>query len=145
MASLYFRKGYHMLKRTISYTDYFGRERKEDFYFNLTKSELIEMEISKEEGFEEYLTNIINSKKGSVIMETFKKILFASYGEKSEDGRRFIKSPELSKAFSETEAYNILFQELVLDADKAVEFVNGILPTDISEGIENVENNRTGE
>ena len=65
-------------------------------------------------------------KKG--LIDLFKDLILRSYGEKSADGRRFIKSKELSTAFSQTEAYSELFMELVTDAEKAAEFVNGITP-----------------
>lgn len=118
-----------MYKKTITYTDYNGNERTEDFYFNLTKAELMEMEMSIPGGMKGMLEKIISAQDTGKIIETFKKILLKSYGEKSEDGKRFIKSPELSKAFSETEAYSIMFVELAQDATKASEFVNGIIPS----------------
>ena len=118
-----------MFKKTITYTDYNGTERTEDFYFNLTKAELMEMELSIPGGMKGMLEKIISAQDTGKIIETFKKILLKSYGEKSEDGKRFIKSPELSKAFSETEAYSVLFVELAQDATKASEFINGIIPS----------------
>lgn len=118
-----------MFKKTITYTDYNGNERTEDFYFNLTKAELMEMEMSIPGGMKGMLEKIISAQDTGKIIDTFKKILLKSYGEKSEDGKRFIKSPELSKAFSETEAYSIMFVELAQDATKASEFINGIIPS----------------
>ena len=118
-----------MYKKTITYTDYNGSERTEDFYFNLTKAELMEMEMSIPGGMKGMLEKIISAQDTGKIIDVFKKILLKSYGEKSEDGKRFIKSPELSKAFSETEAYSIMFVELAQDATKASEFVNGIIPS----------------
>lgn len=117
-----------MLKRTIKFTDFDGVEREEDFYFNLTKSELIKLEASEEGGLQAKLERITKSPNGKEIMAYFNQIIMESYGEKSEDGRRFVKSPEISKAFSETPAYDELFMELVTDADKAAAFVNGIIP-----------------
>ena len=120
-----------MFKKTITYTDYNGNERTEDFYFNLSKAELMEMEMSMPGGMKAMLERIISAQDTGKIIETFKKILLKAYGEKSEDGKRFIKSPELSKAFSETEAYSIMFTELAQDATKASEFVNGIVPSSL--------------
>lgn len=117
-----------MLKKTIEYTDYNGVSRTEDFYFNLTKSELVEMELTTDGGFEEYIRRIVNAKDDAEIVKIFKEILFKSYGEKSDDGKRFIKSRELSEAFSQTEAYNKLFMELATDAEVAANFINGIMP-----------------
>ena len=120
-----------MFKKTITYTDYNGSERTEDFYFNLSKAELMEMEMSIPGGMKEMLQRIISAQDTGKIIETFKKILLKAYGEKSEDGKRFIKSPEISKAFSETEAYSMLFVELAQDAKKASEFINGIIPSGV--------------
>lgn len=120
-----------MLKKTITYTDYDGNERTEDFYFNLTKAELMEMELSTEGGLEKKLNKIIASKDSTKIIETFKDIIVRSYGEKSDDGKRFVKNKEIADGFTQTEAYSELFMELASDADKAAEFINGIIPKDI--------------
>lgn len=117
-----------MLKKTITYTDYNGVERTEDFYFNLTKSELAEMEATTAGGFQQMLQGIIDAKDVPKIMEIFKEIVLRSYGEKTPDGKRFIKSKEISDAFSQTEAYDDLFMELLTNAEAASDFVNGILP-----------------
>lgn len=119
-----------MLTKTITYTDYDGNERTEKFYFNLTQAELVEMEVSATGGFTRYIEKILESKDGGKIMEVFKELLFKAYGEKSPDGRRFIKSKELSVEFSQTEAYNKLFMELCTDDKAAAAFVNGIIPTE---------------
>lgn len=121
-----------MLKKTITYTDYNGTERTENYYFNLSKAELTEMELSTTGGFAELIQNIIDAQDGPAIMKIFKDIILKAYGEKSPDGKRFIKSDELSTAFSQTEAYSELFMELVTDAEKASEFINTIIPADIA-------------
>lgn len=120
-----------MLKKTIQYTDFDGNERKESFYFNLTKSELTEMELSASGGLTKTIERIVETKDGGRIITIFKDLILKSYGEKSPDGRRFIKSAELSEAFSQTGAYDALFMELATDADKASDFIKGIIPADI--------------
>lgn len=117
-----------MYKRTIKYTDYNGQEREEDFYFNITQAELIEMEVSPAEGLEEHFRKIISSKNGALIMKTFKDFILKSYGEKSPDGRQFFKSEEISNNFLCSEAYNVLFCEICTDAKEAAKFVNAVLP-----------------
>ncbi len=117
-----------MLKKTIKYVDYEGVEREEDFFFNLSKPEVLEMQVSEDGGLDKYLKRIIKENDAKKIMEIFKVLIKKSYGEKSPDGRRFIKSPELSEAFSQTEAYSNLFMELALNAESASDFVNGIIP-----------------
>lgn len=118
-----------MIKKTINYTDYNGEKCQEDFYFNLSEAELMELELGVTGGLSEMIKRIVNAKDTPEIVKLFKDIILKSYGEKSPDGKRFIKSKELSTAFTQTEAYSVLFTELANDADKAAEFVNGIVPS----------------
>ena len=124
-----------MLKKTITYTDYNGNTRVEDFHFHLSKAECAEMEMTTTGGLAEYIRRIIASQDTPAIVDIFKKIILKAYGEKSPDGKRFIKSEELSTAFSQTEAYSNLFMELGTDADAAAAFINGILPSDLAETV----------
>ncbi len=117
-----------MLKKTIKYTDYNGNVREEDFWFNLTQAEVTELEVSVEGGLVEMINRIVAAQNGRVIIETFKDIILRAYGEKSPDGRRFIKNQEVRDAFAQTEAYSKLFMELATNAKAASEFVNGIVP-----------------
>jgi hypothetical protein len=117
-----------MLKKTIKYEDYNGVERTEDFYFNLTKAELMEIEMSTVGGLTATINRIIAAQDAPEIIRIFKDLVLKAYGEKSPDGKRFIKTKELSEAFSQTEAYSILFMELATDADAAAKFINGIVP-----------------
>lgn len=121
-----------MLKKTITYVDYNDNKITEDFYFNLSKSELAEMEMSKAGGFADLLKKVINTQDMPALAKIFKEFILKAYGEKSDDGRRFIKSPELSKAFSETPAYDELYVELMSDEDKAAEFFMAIIPSEYS-------------
>lgn len=122
-----------MLKKRIKYTDYDGNEREEDFYFNLSKAELIELELSTEGGLEQMIQKITDTRDMPKLIELFKRLILMSYGEKSENGKRFIKSKELSDAFAQTEAYSELFMELATDDKAASEFVNGIVPQGLAE------------
>ena len=117
-----------MLKKTITYVDYNGTERKEDFYFNLSKAEIMEMEMGTTGGMVDMINRIVAAQDAPAIIDVFKKMILTAYGEKSADGKRFIKSKEISEAFSQTEAYSQLFMELATDADAASKFVNGIVP-----------------
>ena len=121
-----------MLKKTIKYTDYNGVERNEEFLFNLSKAEIMEMEMGTTGGLAEMITNIVNTKNAPEIIRVFKEVILKAYGEKSADGKRFIKSKELSDGFAQTEAYSELFMELALNADAAAKFINGIVPNDMS-------------
>lgn len=120
-----------MLKETITYTDYNGTERTEDFRFHLTEAELMEMEMGTSGGFAEMVTNIVNAQDAPAIIKIFKELVLKAYGVKSPDGKRFMKSEELRAEFSQTEAYSILFMKLATDADAAAKFVRGIMPEKI--------------
>ena len=119
-----------MIKKTITFEDYNGVSRTEDFYFNLSKAEIAEMELSTTGGMAEMIQRIISAQDTPEIIRVFKNLILRSYGIKSADGRRFIKSPEISREFTETEAYSKLFIELASDAEAAAAFVNGVMPAD---------------
>lgn len=125
-----------MLKKLIKYVDYDGKERSENFYFNLTKAELLDMELGTVGGMQQLIQLIIDKQDVPEIIKAFKKIIMLSYGEKSPDGRRFIKSQELSDAFAQTEAYSNLYMELISDAKAAAAFINGIVPADVAKRAE---------
>lgn len=128
-----------MLKKTITYKDLDGNDITEDFYFNLSKAEIAEMELTAEGGFQEMLQRIVDTRNGAEIIRVFKEILAKAYGKRSEDGRRFIKSPQLSEEFMQTDAFSELFMELVTDAEASAKFVTSIVPSDLAEKIETVE------
>lgn len=121
-----------MLKKTITYTDYNGVERTEDFYFNLTKAEIMEMEMTTTGGLTVMVDKIVAAKDVPSIIKVFKDLILKSYGEKSADGKHFVKSEAIAQAFAQTEAYSILFMELATDAEAGAAFVNGIVPADMS-------------
>jgi len=123
-----------MIKKTIKYVDFNGIEREEDYYFNLTKAEIAEMELSVDGGLAEKVKKIVAAKDMPTLVKIFKDLVLRSYGVKSDDGRRFIKSEQLRNEFTQTEAYSELFMELSTNADAAVAFVNGIVPKDIESG-----------
>ena len=125
-----------MLKKTITYIDYNGTERKEDFYFNLSKAEIMEMEMGTTGGMVEMINKIVAAQDAPAIIDMFKKMILKAYGEKSPDGKRFMKVNDagvpVARAFSETNAYSELFMELSTDDVAAAEFINGIIPADVS-------------
>lgn len=119
-----------MLKKTITFTDYNGVSRTEDFYFNLSQAEVVELESSVNGGLIETINRVVAAHDGKQIIDIFKKFILAAYGVKSIDGRKFIKNDELRTDFEQTEAYSILFMELATDATAAAAFVRGIIPND---------------
>lgn len=130
-----------MITWKITYEDYDGVSHTEDFYFGLNKAELLELTFSKDGGYEKYLTRIINARDTKALFAEFKSIILASYGVKSDDGKRFIKNPELTEAFTQTEAYSSLFMELATDTDAMTRFVIGVLPADVREKAEEARKN----
>ena len=124
-----------MLKKSIKYTDYNGVERNEEFLFNLTKAELMEMEMSTTGGLAGMIQKVVDTQDAPAIIKVFKDIILKAYGEKSADGKRFIKVSDtgvpLSVAFSQTEAYSQLFMELATNAESAANFIKGIIPSDM--------------
>lgn len=122
-----------MLKKTITYTDYDGLERTEEFRFNLTKAELMDMELTTVGTFSKLMQKIIDEKDMVRLAKYFKELILKSYGVKSDDGKRFIKSPELSEAFSQTEAYSELYMELLGNSEYAAKFIQQVMPKDLDQ------------
>ena len=124
-----------MIKETMTYEDYNGNTRTEDFYFNLSQADVMEMEMSTSGGLAEMIQRVVAAQDQPAIIKIFKDLILKAYGVKSPDGRRFIKSEELSTEFSQTEAYSQLFMKLATDADAAAKFVNGIVPSNMAKQI----------
>lgn len=117
-----------MLKKTVTYIDFDGNERTEDFFFNLTEQEIAEMELSTEGGLGNFINKAVAAKSQVELIELFKKLILAAYGVKSADGRRFVKNVAVREDFMSTQAFSDIYMELVQDADKASAFFNGIVP-----------------
>ena len=128
-----------MIKKTVTYVDYNGVERTEDFYFNLSKAELTEMELTTVGGFAETIEKIVAAQDTPALIAAFKDLVLKAYGVKSANGKRFMKTDEngrkLCDMFKETEAYSVLFMELATDDKKAAEFINGIIPADLAKAV----------
>ena len=117
-----------MFKYNIKYTDYNGVERNEPFYFNMSKAELMEMELSTQAGVEEMIRMMIATNDNAKIVQTFKDLILKSYGIKSEDGKRFIKSKELRDQFEQSEAYSEFFMAMIANEDGLqTKFINGVI------------------
>lgn len=121
-----------MIKKTITYTDYKGNERTEDFYFHLTRAEVTRMEMSTSGGLSEMINRIIEAQDAPSLISVFEDIIQKSYGVKTLDGRGFVKKKEDLESFMATEAYSQLFMELVTDAEAAAKFINGVFPSDVN-------------
>lgn len=122
-----------MIKKTIKYIDYNGNERSEDYYFNLSRAELVMKEASRPGGMIAYYERIVKAQDNVALMDCFKDLIHESVGEKSDDGKRFIKSEEIATAFEQSEAYSELIVELFSSAEVALAFVNGIFPKDVAD------------
>lgn len=117
-----------MFQKKITYTDYDGVERTETFYFNISRAELTELQLTYPGGYGEYIERVVDSNDQAQVMKLFKDFIMRSYGEKSADGKRFVKSPELAEAFLQTPAYDELFMEMAGDVNAALDFVAGAMP-----------------
>lgn len=126
-----------MFKKTVTYTDFNDVERTEDFFFNLTKAEVLEMQLGTAGGFSEMIQRVIDAKDTPQLIKIFKDLVLKAYGEKSPDGKRFVKSPEIAEAFSQTNAYSEIFMELATNDKEASAFVEGITPKGLEKYINN--------
>jgi hypothetical protein len=122
-----------MLKKTIKYKDFDGNEREEDFYFNLTKAEVVKMQLSHNGGVSKLLERIVAEKDNAKLIEKFQEMIHKSYGVKSDDGKRFVKNEEILNDFMATEAYSELFIELATNTEAATHFINNVMPKEIKE------------
>ena len=129
-----------MIKKTVTYTDFNGNERTEDFYFHFTEQELTEWELSVDGGLSGVLQRIIKSQDNAKVINIFKDLLVKSYGVKTPDGRGFIKNKEVLDNFTCTQAFSDLYMELATNDKAASEFVNGILPSGLMKRLESAEN-----
>lgn len=121
-----------MLKKTIAFKDLDGNDVQDDFYFNLNKAEIAKLELSHSGGLSGFLQQIIRANKGDQIIEAFEDIIKMSVGRRSEDNRQFEKSEAITNAFMQTDAYTVLFMELLTDAEKSAAFVRGMMPADLA-------------
>lgn len=124
-----------MVIKKIKYKDFNGVEREEEFMFNLTEAEITEMELMTDGGLSDSIKKIIAAQNTPQIIETFKNLLLKSYGQKSADGRLFIKNKKLTEEFTQTNAYSQFFMELATDDKAAIAFINGIIPDSMRERV----------
>lgn len=122
-----------MFKKTVTYEDYKGNTRTEDFYFNLNKAELLELELSTTGGLTVMMDRIMAAQDNPTLFRIFKELVAKSYGVMSDDGRKFIKNEKVLEDFMQTEAYSIIFSELAMDAEAAAEFFNNVIPQKLAE------------
>lgn len=125
-----------MLKRTIKFTDFDGNEQEEVHYFNLTKAELKEMQFGQAGGFGAHIERAIESGDIPTLFMEFKTLILKAYGQRSEDGKRFVKSPQIAEEFTQTAAYDQLFNEITEEQGALIEFMKGIMPAEILDQVD---------
>ena len=128
-----------MYKKTMETVDFGGTKRTEDYYFNLTAAELMEMQLSTEGGFKEMIQRVVDAQNQTEMTQIFKKMLCKAYGVLSPDGRKFIKNEAVLNDFLATQAYSDLYMELLTDANAATEFFNNVIPQDLEEKLKTPE------
>jgi hypothetical protein len=121
-----------MLKHPIKYTDFNDEEQTEEFYFNINKTEILDLEVEHKEGLEQWVKNVVAAKDQKVLWNEIKRVVLLAYGEKSPDGKRLIKTPQLAEEFSQTAAFDALMWGFVSDADSAATFMQGVMPKDLA-------------
>jgi hypothetical protein len=124
-----------VLKREITYEDFNGEKNTDTFYFNITKFEILDLEASYEGGLEATIGKYVKDQNIKGLLDAFRKVILFAYGERSEDGKRFIKNDKIREEFSQTAAYDELLTELATDPDKADVFIKGIIPKDVASEI----------
>ena len=131
-----------MFKKTVTYEDYKGNTRTEDFYFNLNKAELVELELSTKGGLTVMMDRIIAAQDNATLFKIFKDLVSKSYGVLSDDGRKFVKNQEVLDDFMQTEAYSIIFSELATNEEAAAEFINKVIPQNLAKELAEEEANK---
>ena len=131
-----------MLKKTITYTDYDGMERTEDFWFNLSKTELTKLDAELPGGVLGVLRKIIDKKDRKALVDFIETLILRSYGEKTLDGKRFVKTPDMAEEFMQTPAYDELFMSILSDTDSQTSFINGVIPQSMAKEIEATDKKR---
>ena len=131
-----------MFTKTVTYEDYKGNTRTEDFYFNLNKAELVELELSTKGGLTVMMDRIIATQDNPTLFKIFKDLVAKSYGILSDDGRKFIKNQEVLDDFMQTEAYSIIFSELATNEEAAAEFFNNVIPQNLAKELSEEEANK---
>lgn len=133
-----------MLKKTITYTDYNGKEQTEDCYFHLNRVELMDIALdlpddivdSSADG--EVRAHLIDKLGNKGMFEFIKTVVTKSYGVKSTDGRRFIKSAELSDEFTQTPMFDKIMTEFATDDKAAANFIKAVIPGDAAKEVSNI-------
>ena len=131
-----------MYNKTVTYKDYKGNTRTEDFYFNLNKAEIVELELSTKGGLTVMMDRIIAAQDNATLFKIFKDLVSKSYGVLSDDGRKFVKNQEVLDDFMQTEAYSIIFSELATNAEAAAEFFNNVIPQNLAKELAEEEVNK---
>ena len=124
-----------MIKKTVTYIDFNDTERTEDLYFHMTQPELIKLSVSKEGGFEKYINRMVQTNNMREVVGVLEEVIQLTYGIKTDDGR-FVKNPEILSNFLSSEAYNTVFMEVAQSAEKAAEFINGVIPKNLKKQVE---------
>lgn len=133
-----------MLRKEVKYKDFDGNDRKDVLWFHLNEVEITEMDLETSGGLVKYMESIIDTNDVNQLIAIFKDLLIRSYGERSMDGKHFYKDDKIRNEFVSSAAYPVLYMELASDANKAVEFINGIVPSNIREQMAKIENTPEG-
>lgn len=107
-----------MFATTVNYTDFDGHERKETLYFNITEQQMRDLYQDDPDFSEKALTNAMETRDNNEFLRIMKKLILASYGEKSEDGKVHKKNKEIRENFECSAAFEQLMDDIMYKADE---------------------------
>ena len=116
-----------MYKITRKFEDYNGVEKEQDFWFNLSKADILKMELSEEGGMDKRLDKLVKTKDMKEAIRVFEGLLLMAYGVKTDDGR-FVKNDQVRAEFASSAAYSDIYFELATNPEAAQKFVEGVIP-----------------
>ena len=132
-----------MIIESLTYKNFKGEEVTRKLYFNISKPEFMDLQLSEEEGLSDLIHRVIDAKDNAEIVRVFKKILLTAYGELSGDGETFMKSAEISHKFECSAAYEHLYMKMLENAEYAANFVNQLVPKLSDEELAKIEEAKT--
>lgn len=111
-----------MFKHSVEYVDFNGSDRKEDLYFHLSLPEVTRLEAEIGMGLEDYIKGLTTNQELNTLLAFLERMLLSSYGQKTSDGKSFIKSQVIREAFEYSQAYAEIFEQVLSNPDLARKF-----------------------
>lgn len=119
---------------TVKYEDFDGKTIKKNLLFHMSTKDWVKADAEKKAvgGYEQYLSKQLgepgSNVEPAVVLETLEDIIRRSYGERSEDGEKFVKDPERTDHFMESLAYDAFLDDLIYTDGFSTAFVQALIP-----------------